>query len=95
MTIVKNNSIVLDFTTKGKEAYKESQSPIDLVWGDLGADNAAIDDFIALRIPEQAYFWTKEWQEAEAEATDDIRNGRTTRFSNVKDAIKYLQSRQV
>lgn len=43
---------------------------------------------------EQAYFWTKEWQEAEAEATADIRNGRVIKFANAKDAIKYLHSRK-
>ena len=47
-----------------------------------------------LRIPEQAYFWSEEWQEAEAEATADIRSGRVTRFSNAKDAIRYIKSRQ-
>ena len=41
---------------------------------------------------EQEYFWSKEWQEAEAEATDDIKNGRVIRFSNAEDAINYLQN---
>jgi hypothetical protein len=40
----------------------------------------------------QAYFWTPEWQAGEREATDDIRHGRTMRFSNAKTAITYLRS---
>ena len=31
-----------------------------------------------------------EWQEAEAEADDDIKNGRVIRFSTVEEAIEYL-----
>lgn len=40
---------------------------------------------------DQSYFWTKEWQEAEAEADDDIKHGRVARFPNVEDAIKDLR----
>jgi len=44
------------------------------------------------RLSGQAYFWSDEWQEAEAEATADIRNGRVMRFTNAKDAIANLDS---
>jgi hypothetical protein len=78
MTII-SNSIVLDFTTIGKDVYK---------------DNKALDGSIALRIPEQAYFWSGKWQAAEAEATTDIKKGRVKRFPNARDAIKYLRSQK-
>ena len=41
--------------------------------------------------PSQAYFWTKEWQEGEREAEDDIRKGRVKRFKSVKELIKDLK----
>jgi hypothetical protein len=37
-------------------------------------------------IPEnQAYFWTKEWQEAEKEATANIKAGRVKPFDTAED----------
>ena len=37
---------------------------------------------------EQAWFWTKEWQEAEREADRDIRSGKVKKFKSVKELIK-------
>ena len=42
----------------------------------------------------QRYFWTKEWQEGEKEANDDIKHGRVKNFMNARNAIKYLRSRR-
>lgn len=39
---------------------------------------------------EQAWFWTKEWQEAEKEAETDIKAGRVKKFKNVEELIKDL-----
>lgn len=39
---------------------------------------------------EQAWFWTKEWQEAEKEAEADLRAGRVKKFKNVEELIKDL-----
>jgi len=51
------------------------------------------DDFeLTERPPEQAYFWTSEWQEGEQEADEDIKAGRTRRFSNAEEAMTYLHS---
>ena len=93
MTIV-SNSIVLDYTTKGKDMrdYCSIDGLVQILSRNF---DGAVNDSVTLRIPEQAYFWSKEWQEAEAEATADIRNGRVTKFSNAKDAIRYLKSRQI
>lgn len=38
----------------------------------------------------QAYFWTKKWQAAEKEASEDIKAGRVKAFDSVEDLIKDL-----
>lgn len=38
----------------------------------------------------QAYFWSKEWQTAEKEASEDIKAGRVKEFSKTEDLIKEL-----
>jgi antitoxin MazE len=42
------------------------------------------------RLKSQAYFWTKEWQEAEREASEDIKAGRVKTFDNVEELLKDL-----
>src|SRR5258708_4807749 len=39
----------------------------------------------------QAYFWTASWQAGEREADEDIRLGRTRRFSDINEAIAWLK----
>ncbi len=39
---------------------------------------------------EQSWFWSKEWQEAEREAEEDIKAGRVKKFKNAQDLIKNL-----
>ena len=41
---------------------------------------------------DQAYFWTREWQEGEREADEDIRMGRLKTFDSVDDIIAELRS---
>ena len=38
----------------------------------------------------QAYFWTKTWQEGEREADEDIKAGRVKTFASVDELIKDL-----
>ena len=38
----------------------------------------------------QAYFWTKRWQEAEAEADEDIKASRVKTFDSAEELIKDL-----
>lgn len=38
----------------------------------------------------QAYFWTKEWQEGEHQASEDIRKGRVKKFKTMKSLIAEL-----
>ncbi|MHB9073572.1 MAG: AbrB/MazE/SpoVT family DNA-binding domain-containing protein [Desulfobaccales bacterium] len=43
--------------------------------------------------PDQAYFFTKEWQEKEAEADRDIAEGKVVGpFEDTQDALKALKS---
>lgn len=41
---------------------------------------------------DQAWFWSPEWQEGEREATDEIKNGVTTRYDSDEDFLKALGS---
>lgn len=42
---------------------------------------------------EQAWFWTKRWQEGESEAEDDVSAGRIHRFDGAKEAVAFLHKR--
>ncbi len=58
-----------------------------------------VEDDKAILLPKkiidksQAYFWTKEWQEAEKEASADIKAGRVKKFDNVEELIKDLDGK--
>ena len=39
---------------------------------------------------DQAWFWTKRWQEGEKEASEDIKAGRIKTFDSVEELIKDL-----
>ena len=61
-------------------------------------DAAVKDGEIVLRVKklvdkEQAWFWTRRWQEGEREAEEDIRAGRVHRFANAKKAVAFLHKR--
>jgi antitoxin MazE len=46
--------------------------------------------------PDQEYFFTKEWQEREAAADQDLARGKVAGpFENVKDALKALKTSKV
>lgn len=47
---------------------------------------------IVITPSEDAWFWSKEWQEKEREADEDIKAGRVKRFKNIKELIKDLNS---
>lgn len=56
------------------------------------------DGEIVLRVKklvdkEQAWFWTRRWQEGEREAEKDIRAGRTHSFDSAREAIAFLRKR--
>jgi len=39
----------------------------------------------------QSYFWTKKWQDAEKQADNDIKSGRTKSFKSAKDLLRDLE----
>src|SRR5579871_1471717 len=42
-------------------------------------------------VPEsQLYYWTREWQEQEAESRKELANGESREFTNATDAIQWL-----
>ncbi|MFL5833896.1 MAG: hypothetical protein ACJ76B_07940 [Solirubrobacterales bacterium] len=43
--------------------------------------------------PEQAWFWTREWQQREREADKDLAAGRSSRFENDEDFLAALDER--
>lgn len=44
---------------------------------------------------DQAWFWTKEWQEAERKAEEDIKKGRVSKaFLSAAEGISYLRKRK-
>ena len=45
----------------------------------------------ALIPKDQEWYWTEEWQAAEREADEDIKEKQYTTFDNPADAIKYLR----
>jgi AbrB family looped-hinge helix DNA binding protein len=41
---------------------------------------------------EQAWFWDRQWLEKEKSAESDQKDGRTTRFATVDEALAWLKS---
>lgn len=63
---------------------------------DQAVDGAAIllEEISDGRIDsEQAWFWTREWQEREREADEDLAAGRVTRFESDEDFLAALDER--
>lgn len=63
---------------------------------DQAVDGAAIllEEITDGRVDsEQAWFWTREWQEREREADEDLAAGRVTRFESDEDFLAALDER--
>ena len=85
LTVRKNAQITLPASIRRKAHIEE---------GDL-LEAEVRDDEIILRPKKlidksQAWFWTKEWQEAERQADEDIAAGRVKEFDDVEELIKDL-----
>jgi AbrB family looped-hinge helix DNA binding protein len=70
---------------------------LDIEEGDF-LDAEVKDGAIVLRVKklvdkEQAWFWTRRWQEGERKADEDIKAGRVKRFKSAADAVKYLEDK--
>jgi AbrB family looped-hinge helix DNA binding protein len=71
---------------------------VRLVVGDYVEVNIQGDTLVIRPVkvihPEQEYFFTKEWQEKEAEADKDIVEGKVVGpFENARDALKTLKTK--
>lgn len=59
-----------------------------------------VDDKLVLKAKklidaDQAWFWTREWQEAEMAAEEDIKKGKLSPvFSSAEEGISYLRKRR-
>lgn len=63
---------------------------------DAAVDGAGVilSEIAAGRIdPDQAGFWTHEWQENEREADDDLAGGRSTRYYSDEEFLAALDQR--
>jgi hypothetical protein len=63
---------------------------------DQAVDGAAIllSEMTDGRIdPEQAWFWTREWQQREREADEDLAAGRVTRYESDEQFLAALDER--
>jgi hypothetical protein len=88
-TIKNDNFICLDCLEK------ENEKTLEEMLKDITPENSHKEQFTDLVGKEdQAWFWTKEWQEGEREAEEDIKNGRVKSFSNVHDLIAELDSEE-
>ncbi|MFA5374511.1 MAG: AbrB/MazE/SpoVT family DNA-binding domain-containing protein [Dehalococcoidia bacterium] len=72
---------------------KTNMQPGDFVEVDLDNEGHIVLTPKKLVNASQAYFWSEEWQKGEARADEDIKSGRVKKFSSVKDAAAYLESK--
>lgn len=73
-----------------RNVWKESQADGSEKWYALHpktGETVEID-------PEQAYFWTEEWQAAEREADEDIAAGRIERYDSKDDFLNSFKVRE-
>lgn len=60
----------------------------------VGVDLPGLREVTEGRIdPEQAWFWTREWQQREREADKDLTAGRVTRFESDEEFLAELGER--
>lgn len=83
--VTRNGQVTLPVSVRRKLGIEEG----DIV-------EVMVEDDKAVLLPKkivdksQSYFWTKEWQEAEKEASEDIKDGRVKAFDNVDELMKDL-----
>lgn len=78
---------------------KEVMERLGISTGDY-LDFEFVDDRLVVKAKklidaDQAWFFTKEWQEAEKKAEEDIRGGRVSKvFTTAEEGISYLRKRR-
>ncbi|MEK6651312.1 MAG: AbrB/MazE/SpoVT family DNA-binding domain-containing protein [Nitrospirota bacterium] len=78
---------------------KEVMERLSISTGDY-LDFEFVDDRLVVKAKklidaDQEWFWTKEWQEAEKTAEEDIKKGRVSKvFSTAEEGIAHLRKRR-
>ena len=86
--VTRHGQVTLPASVRKKLGIKEG----DLVEVTVQDDKAVLSPK-KLIDSSQAYFWTKEWQAAEKEATEDIKAGRVKTFDTVEELFKDLDEK--
>jgi len=85
-------------TKKEQEILSQAKEKIERIQKDilhsqgLTKEEIKVACKVGLIGPDQAWWWTEEWQKGEREAERDIKEGKVKEFSNVEDLIKDLHS---
>lgn len=85
-------------TKKEQKILLEAREKIEHIQKDilhsqgLTTEEAKVASKVGLIDPDQAWWWTEEWQKGEREAEKDIKEGKVKRFTNIEDLIKDLHS---
>lgn len=94
MDVFKKENIIL--RKRGQITIpKEMVDQLDLHEGDTL--EIRIEDGKMVLVPtiaiakDQAWFWTKEWQQEEMESAEQMAEGRVTEAMDVDEAIRYLE----
>ncbi|MFQ6066705.1 MAG: AbrB/MazE/SpoVT family DNA-binding domain-containing protein [bacterium] len=88
----------LSLTKKEQEILLTAKEKIEQIQKDilhsqgLTKEEAKVASKVGLIDPDQAWWWTEEWQKGEREAEKDVKEGKVKKFSNVEDLIKDLHS---
>jgi hypothetical protein len=90
LTVVLTTSIARREHQRLREGSVEAKQLFAMVFAVERAVQAAHS--LAGRDPEQAWFWTPEWQAGEREADADIAAGRTTVFHSEEEFFEALDS---
>jgi hypothetical protein len=80
--------LTIDFTPEERQRIEERAHQQG--YEALGDYVRALIEWDLDRDPDQAYFWTKEWQAGEREADNDIAAGRVKTFDAMDDLIADL-----
>jgi AbrB family looped-hinge helix DNA binding protein len=76
---------------------RSARQALNIEEGDF-LDVRVKDGEIVLRVKklvdkDQAWFWTRRWQEGERQAEEDIRAGHVHSFGTAKEAVAFLHGR--
>ncbi|GAI76330.1 unnamed protein product [marine sediment metagenome] len=80
-----------EILSQAKEKTEQIQKDILHSQG-LNKEEIKVACKVGLIDPDQAWWWTEEWQKKEREAEKDVKEGKVKKFANVEDLIKSLHS---